>query len=265
MPPTMRGGDRAWQERMPAEVEIDHECSVRMARGSTGRRGLTKRGAKKELQSGDATEAPSSAQGERPGVVAKSKAKGVREADGPLRDSQARSSRVRVADSKDEDAGAVAGRKTRQPRRGSDEAKSGSTRETTKVFGPMRPPAAKQKRKKGAAIAALEGRDLFRNGDWSAIERFATVKLPMYSVAWATLKGYESCWKHWVSFQYYAQLGIFVEVSSPATRRRTATWMLSFVALLAYAAGYKASTIKKCLMAISFVGQGLTDPLPRAG
>ena len=28
--------------------------------------------------------------------------------------------------------------------------------------------------------------------------------------------------------------------------------MLSFVALLAYAAGYKASTIKKCLMAIRF-------------
>jgi len=72
MPPTMRGGDRAWQERMPAEVEIDHECSVRMTRGSTGRRGLAKRGAKKELQSGDDTEAPSSAQGERPGVVAKS-------------------------------------------------------------------------------------------------------------------------------------------------------------------------------------------------
>ena len=40
MPPTMKGGDRAWQERMPAEVEVDHECSARMARGSAGRRGL---------------------------------------------------------------------------------------------------------------------------------------------------------------------------------------------------------------------------------
>ena len=134
MPPTMRGGDRAWQERMPAEVEIDHECSVRMTRGSTGRRGLAKRGAKKELQSGDDTEAPSSAQGERPGVVAQSKAKGVREVDDSLRDPKARSSRVRAADPKDGDAGAVAERKTRQPRRGSDEAKSGSTRETTKVL-----------------------------------------------------------------------------------------------------------------------------------
>ena len=47
-----------------------------------------------------------------------------------------------------------------------------------------------------------------------------------------------------MSFQYYAQLDIFVEVSTPAFRRTTATWVLSFVALLAYAAGYKASTIK---------------------
>jgi len=98
----------------------------------------------------------------------------------------------------------------------------------------------------------LEGADLFRKGDWNNIEAFASPRMPMFSVAWATLKGYESCWKHWVSFQYYAQLDIFVEVSSPALRRRTATWMLSFVALLAYAAGYKASTIKKCLMAIRF-------------
>ena len=116
----------------------------------------------------------------------------------------------------------------------------------------MRPPAAKQKRKKGAAIAALEGRDLFRNGDWSAIERFATVKLPMYSVAWATLKGYESCWKHWVAFQYFARLPMFVEVDTASKRRQVSSWLLTFVALLAYGSCYKASTIKKCLMAIRF-------------
>ena len=98
--------------------------------------------------------------------------------EGPLRDSQARSSRVRASVSENDGAGAVAGRKAGQPRRGS-EAKGGSSRKT-EVFGPARPPAAKQKRKKGAAIAALEKRDLFRNGDWSAIEHFTTVRLPMY-------------------------------------------------------------------------------------
>ena len=69
---------------------------------------------------------------------------------------------------------------------------------------------------------------------------------------WATLKGYESCWKHWIFFQYYARLDIFVEVSAPSQRRRSAGWLLCFVALLAYGCGYKASTIKKCLMAVRF-------------
>jgi len=124
------------------------------------------------------------------------------------------------------------------------------------VSGPVRPPATKQKRKKGAAIAALEGRDLFRNGDWSAIERFATVRLPMYSVAWSTLKGYESCWKHWVAFQYFARLLMFVKVDTASKRRMVPSWLLTFVALLAYGACYKASTVKKCLMAIRFFPSG---------
>ena len=74
----------------------------------------------------------------------------------------------------------------------------------------------------------------------------------MFSVAFSTLNGYESAWKHWDSFQYYAQLDIFLGCSSAASKRRASTWLLCFVALLAYACGYKASTIKKCLMAIRF-------------
>ena len=125
-------------------------------------------------------------------------------------------------------------------------AASSSLRVAPLVYSPARPPPPKKTRprKKGLALLPLEGADLFRQCDWKNIEAFASTRMPMFSVAWATLKGYESCWKQWVSFQYYAQLDIFVEFSSPATRRRTATWVLSFVALLAYAAGYKASTIK---------------------
>ena len=113
-----------------------------------------------------------------------------------MRESQARSSQVRASASEGDGACGGLGRKAMQQSRGSEGVKGSSKRQTTVVSGPVRPPAAKQKRKKGAAIAALEGRDLFRKGDWSAIERFATVRLPMYSVAWSTLKGYESCWKH---------------------------------------------------------------------
>ena len=80
----------------------------------------------------------------------------------------------------------------------------------------------------------------------------AIALMPMFSVAFNTLKGYESAWKHWVSFQYYAQLDIFLDCSSAASKRRASTWLLCFVALLAYACGYKAPTTKKSLMAIRF-------------
>lgn len=193
MPPTMRGGARTWQERMPSEEPDLEEVTTKASEKAAGRRSA--------------------------GVAAAGVA-----------------SRAKPAKAK--------GATVKEP------------------FGPERPPARgrvvshhkarKTQRNRGLAIAALEGADLFRKGDWQNIEKFATMKLPMYSVAWSTLKGYESCWKHWISFQYYARLDIFVEVSTPAQRRRSAGWLLCFVALLAYGCGYKASTIKKCLMAVRF-------------
>ena len=123
---------------------------------------------------------------------------------------------------------------------------------TKAAIGPRKPPESKQRRKRGAAIAALEGTDLFLNGDWNAIEKFATCRLPLYSVAWSTLKGYESSWKHWISFQYFARLPIFVETNTPSKRRLTSKYLMAFVALLAYGSRFRASTIKGCLMAIRF-------------
>ncbi|MAV11925.1 MAG: hypothetical protein CL861_00440 [Cyanobium sp. MED843] len=122
------------------------------------------------------------------------------------------------------------------------------------VFGPIAKPkvTAKDKRRRGIALAALEMRSMFDKGDWNAIEEYAVHRLPMYSVAWSTLKGYESAWKHWVSFQYRAQLPIFMLTGTAFERSLCTKWMLSFVALLAYGVGYAPSTIKKCLMAIRF-------------
>ena len=115
------------------------------------------------------------------------------------------------------------------------------------IFGPDRPPVRrKARRKRGVALARLEGYGAFRSGDWHSMQKFATVRVHMFSVAWATFKGYESAWKLWVSFQYYAQLDIFLECPSAASKRRASAWLLCFVALLVYACGYKAPTIKKC-------------------
>lgn len=123
-----------------------------------------------------------------------------------------------------------------------------------RAFGPVKPVRAKAKGQKqhGIAIATLEMQRLFAMGDWKAIEEYATYRLPMYSLAWSSLKGYESSWKHWVSFQYRAQLPIFLRTSSTFERNVCSKWLLSFVALLAFGVHYKPSTIKKCLMAIRF-------------
>ena len=141
----------------------------------------------------------------------------------------------------------------------------GAKAAAAKLFCPARPPAKKQHRKKGLAIAALEADHFFAKGDWNEIEKFATCRLPMYSVAWSTLKGYESCRKHWVAFQYHAQLPIFFEVDTAAKRKRTPGWLLSFVAFLAFGVKYRASTIKKCLMATRFrhLAHDLDNPVEK--
>ena len=120
------------------------------------------------------------------------------------------------------------------------------------AVGRKPPPKDGDKRKRGINLAELEGRSLFDGGDWSAIEAFASFKLPLFSVAWATLKAYDCSWKQWVAFQWKAVLPIFLDTSTPLTRRQATTWLLSFVCLLAFGMCYRSSTIKKSLMAIRF-------------
>ena len=250
--PTMRGGARSWRERM-TDVEVDPAVSADMAMpaeaAKRGRSAVRVRGAVCSSSSGVVAKPPRVA---RKSASARSVAEGtVRRATSALEVENKAQQPSRAEPSRAEPSRAEP---TRVEQSRVEPNSAEPVRVAPLVHGPVRPPPKKKSRprKKGLALLPLEGADLFRKGDWNNIEAFASTRMPMFSVAWATLKGYESCWKHWVSFQYYAQLDIFVEVASPATRRRTATWMLSFVALLAYAAGYKASTIKKCLMAIRF-------------
>ena len=263
MLPKMRGGARTWQVRMPAEepdleeVATKERCGQERGRGAGGGSGrdLERRAAAAEA-------------GAQAGRSRKSKSDCEKE-------SGAEEPRVKLRDARGSQGGASgaerpAAAETAACRRSGGVAAAGVASRakpakakgatTKKPFGPERPPAKgrvvshrkarKTQRNRGLAITALEGADLFRKGDWHTIEKFATMKLPMYSVAWAALKGYESCWKHWISFQCYARLDIFVEVSAPSQRRRSAGWLLCFVALLAYGCGYQASTTKKCLMAV---------------
>ena len=288
MPPSMRGGDRQWRERMSvddvdfgedgASVEGGSSAaavvppkSPASSGGGSARRPITPR-----------RRAGRTAAGPRKSPrVARSTPRSRRPApSGPPRPSTTKRRVARVAASgmatKSETGGGLGGGAAAGGvpdgadgiALGAQTAgviARGAKAAAAKPFGPVRPPTKKQHRKKGLAIAALEADDLFAKGDWNEIEKFATCRLPMYSVAWSTLKGYESCWKHWVAFQYHAQLPIFLEVDTAAKRKRTSGWLLSFVALLAFGVNYRASTIKKCLMAIRFhhLAHDLDNPVEK--
>ena len=65
-------------------------------------------------------------------------------------------------------------------------AASGRGSGETPIFGPDRPPVKrKARRKRGVALARLDGYGAFRSGDWHNIEEFATVRMPMFSVAFS--------------------------------------------------------------------------------
>ena len=54
--------------------------------------------------------------------------------------------------------------------------------------------------RQGFSLLGLEARAALASGNWEAFERLTTVRLPLYSVAWGTLKSYEPGWRQWVSF-----------------------------------------------------------------
>jgi site-specific DNA-cytosine methylase/integrase len=290
MPPTMRGGDRNWRERMSVEdVDFDGDGesavaspAVEVAKvevkpsscktGRSGRAATPRSRARRPVRRAPAR-APRSARPVRRACRVSPKPAPVKAA--PAAAGGAKSKKAATWQRK-KDAGVVTSvpsahaasrciaSNARHVTSTVDPAPA-AVRVARKVSGPARPPVRKQKRKMGLAIASLEVDDMFARGDWAEIERFATCRLPMFSVAWSTLKGYESCWKHWCAFQYHARLPIFLDVETAAKRKRSSTWLLSFVALLAFGAKYKASTIKKCLMAIRFfhLAHDLDNPIAK--
>ena len=236
--PTMRGGARSWRERM-ADVEVDPAVTADMSRSAEavkrGRGAVRVRGAVRGSSSAKGARCAvpppcaSVAFGvvvKRPRAVRKSAAAGrVAKSAGSLS-----SPALAVVGNAQQEAEVVAAGVISGGGSAQTAEASSSSRVAPLVHGPVRPPPKKKTRprKKGLALLPLEGADVFRQGDWSNIEAFASTRMPMLSVAWAAaLKRYESCWKQRGSFQYYAaQLGIgifFVEVSTPAFRHRTAT------------------------------------------
>ena len=233
MPADFRGGDRAWRESGAPDE------SVREEENSSKR------------DDGEENSAKSKS-------AATAKAKPVKSAKGasskPASKPAASAKGARAGKSAAQRKGSAAVEQQDPPRPafGIKAASVTGQQAAARAFGPVRPEKvrAKDKRKHGIALASLEMQKLFAIGDWNAIEEFATYRLPMFSLAWSSLKGYESSWTHWVSFQSRAQLPIFMRTSTTFEKNLCSKWMLSFVALLAFGVHYKPSTTKTCLMAI---------------
>ena len=110
----------------------------------------------------------------------------------------------------------------------------------------------KTRHRQGFSLLGLEARAALASGNWEAFERLTTVRLPLYSVAWGTLKSYEPGWRQWVSFCSLRDTSPFLEVGNVAQRRDAAHRLLLFVGICAFGMGERASTIKGKLMAIRF-------------
>ena len=293
----MRGGDRRWRERMPVDdVDFDGDGESAAEEGgaaedeseSAARRGapVSERARQTKPQyphqgglalaagapksSGVSPETvPTPEVGPRPGTQAPPNPAAASKTAAGTEKAASWRRKSAVGDGSTAQSAAAAARRVASRdraavQRGDGLAPAAPSTSATQ-YGPTRPPAVKQKRKLGLAIATLELDDMFARGDWAEIERFATQRLPMFSVAWTTLKNYESCWKHWVAFQYHARLPILLEVDTALKRKRASCWLLSFVALLGFGAKYRSQTIKKCLMAIRFfhLAHDLDNPVEK--
>ena len=117
---------------------------------------------------------------------------------------------------------------------------------------PTKEVVGKTRHRQGFALVGLEARTALAHGDWAAFERLTTVRLPLYSVAWGTLKSYEPGWRQWVSFSVLRNRSPFLPVATQADRRDAAHRLLLFVGICAFGLGERASTIKGKLMAIRF-------------
>ena len=80
----------------------------------------------------------------------------------------------------------------------------------------------KTRHRQGFSLLGLEARAALASGNWEAFERLTTVRLPLYSVAWGTLKSYEPGWRQWVSFCSLRDTSPFLEVGNVAQRRDAA-------------------------------------------
>ena len=138
------------------------------------------------------------------------------------------------------------------------------------AFGPPRPPAqrkvATKKRKdarKGLSLLGMEAEKAMLDGDYRAFEDFANNVVPLHSVAFSTLKAYESGWKKWVSFQFRALRPIFLPMGTIAEQAESSRWVLTFMSVSAFCAGFAAGTIKGDLMALRFfhLAHGHVNPL----
>ena len=177
MPPTMRGGDRAWQERMPLDglLEVDVESGEDEAVARDKKvRGAASETAVAKISTTASETSTGTSRGARAG--SKSHAK-VHDEPSTSGEAHGRSSRgaggaggtavpTAVARNTVEGDGGrgIGGVRARSARTGSGRAWRAGVKSATgtkAAIGPRKPPESKQKRKRGAATAALEGKTCF--------------------------------------------------------------------------------------------------------
>ena len=132
------------------------------------------------------------------------------------------------------------------------------------VAGPQRPPAKKvRERRKGLALLGMEAEQAMQRGDYRAFEDFAHNVVPLHSVAYSTLRAYESGWKKWISFQWRAQRPVFLPMNTSARKLQSCKWVLTYMSVSAFLAQFTAGTIKGDLMSIRFfhLAHSLMNPL----
>ena len=178
MPPTMRGGDRAWQERMPLDdlLEVDAESGEdeavvrgRRVRGAASETAVSKNSTTvSETPTGTSRGARASSRSyatasDEPSIPGNAHGRSYRNAGGA---GGTLASTVASRNPVEGDGGrGIGGVRARSARTGSGRAwRAGvkSASGTKAAIGPRKPPESKQKRKRGAAIAALEGTECHR-------------------------------------------------------------------------------------------------------
>ena len=236
------------EDELPPLAEADDESDDEGASDDEPVREASKAGARTTAAAGATNGRAAGSTTARPAAgerEAATRARARPRARATTRTSSTRTARARPRSSKR--ATEASGETTRTARQRPNATKSSKRKKKDARHG-----EGKTRHRDGFNLLGLEARAALARDDWAAFERLTTSRLPLYSVAWGTLKSYEPGWRQWVSFCDLRDVSPFLKVETTADRRRAAHLLLLFVGICRFQMNERASTIKGKLMAIRF-------------